>query len=126
MQKSVEREAIAIIGMGCRFPGADNPEAFWELLQEGVDAIAEVPPERWDVNELYDEAIAAPGKINNRWGGFLDRIDGLDADFFGITPAQAKEIDPQQRLVLEVGWEALENAGLAPEKLAGSLSLIHI
>ncbi|MEG5135849.1 MULTISPECIES: type I polyketide synthase [unclassified Microcoleus] len=120
MEKSVEREAIAIVGLGCRFPGAENPEAFWQLLQEGVDAIAEVPPERWDVNELYDEAIAAPGKINNRWGGFLDRIDGLDADFFGITPAQAKEIDPQQRLVLEVGWEAIENSGIAPDKLAGS------
>jgi len=113
-------EPIAIVGLGCRFPKAKNPAEFWQLLREGVDAIAEVPPDRWDIKDFYDPEPSTPGKANSRWGGFLDRVDGLDADFFGITPGEAKQMDPQQRLVLEVGWEALENAGLAPDKLAGS------
>lgn len=105
-------EPIAIIGIGCRFPGgADSPEAFWRLLRDGVDAIREVPAERFDVGELYDPVPSTPGRIMTRWGGFLDRIEEFDADFFHISPREAVSLDPQQRLLLETTWEALESAG---------------
>jgi len=112
-------EPVAIVGIGCRFPGADGPEAFWRLLEGGVDAIREVPPERWNVDELHDADPAAPGKMNTRWGGFLTEVDRFDAAFFGISPREAAHIDPQQRLLMEVAWEAMEDAGLVAEKLAG-------
>jgi natural product biosynthesis luciferase-like monooxygenase protein len=99
-------EEIAIVGMGCRFPKANNPDAFWQLLRNGVDAIAEVPASRWDNYACY--------------GGFLEQVDRFDPQFFGISPREAESMDPQQRLLLEVSWEALENAGKAPDKLAGS------
>ncbi|MBV9389924.1 MAG: amino acid adenylation domain-containing protein, partial [Chroococcidiopsidaceae cyanobacterium CP_BM_ER_R8_30] len=113
-------EPIAIVGIGCRFPKAHNPEAFWQLLHKGIDAITEVPPERWDIDTLYDPDPNIPGKMNTRWGGFLDQVDQFEPGFFGISPREAQRIDPQQRLVLEVVWEALENAGMMPKKLAGS------
>ncbi len=116
-----DREPVAIIGIGCRLPGgADGPDSFWRLLREGVDAIGEVPPERWDLAAFYDEDPAAPGKMNTRWGGFLERIDGFDASFFGISPREAAPMDPQQRLLLEVTWEALEDAGQVRDSLAGT------
>jgi len=112
-------EPIAILGVGCRFPGgADDPEAYWRLLRDGVDAIREVPAERWDVDAYYDPDPAAPGKMSTRNGGFLDRVDRFDAGFFGISPREATSLDPQQRLLLEVAWEALERAGQAPDRLA--------
>ncbi len=114
------REPIAVIGLGCRFPGAPGPEAFWQLLQEGVDAIREVPPDRFAVDDFYEPDAGMPGKVNTRWGGFLDDIAAFDPHFFGISPREAARMDPQQRLLLEVAWEALENAGLAVDKLAGS------
>ena len=117
-----QREGIAIIGMGCRFPQADTPAAFWRLLSNGVDAISEVPADRWNIDDLYDPEPVTPGKMNTRWGGFLERVDGFDPLFFNITPREAERIDPQQRLFLEVAWEALENASLAADKLAGSLT----
>ncbi|MBC7910628.1 MAG: SDR family NAD(P)-dependent oxidoreductase [Pyrinomonadaceae bacterium] len=114
-------EPIAIIGMGCRFPGAESgPEAYWSLLAEGVDAIGEVPRERWDVDLFYDPRPAVPGKMNTRWGGFLTRIESFDAEFFGIAPHEAAEMDPQQRLLLEVAWRALEHAGLPTARLSES------
>lgn len=115
------REPIAIIGMGCRFPGgANGPEEFWKLLKEGRDAIAEVPPDRWSLRAFYDPDPAKPGKMLNRLGGFLkQRVDEFDARFFGIFPQEAEHLDPQQRLLLEVAWESLEDAGLVPEHLAG-------
>ncbi|MEX2553350.1 MAG: polyketide synthase, partial [Actinomycetota bacterium] len=113
-------EPVAIVGMSCRFPGADNPEAFWKLLEDRVDAVREVPPDRWKIDEYYDPNPAAPGKMSTRHGAFLDRVDEFDAHFFGITPREAARLDPQQRLLLELSWEALENAGLAPDRLAGS------
>jgi len=112
-------ESIAIVGVGCRFPGADGPEAFWRLLARGVDAVSEVPPERWSLDDLHDDDPAAPGKMNTRWGGFLTDVDRFDAAFFGISPREAAHIDPQQRLLMEVAWEALEDAGLPAEKLRG-------
>ncbi|HAA30904.1 MAG TPA: beta-ketoacyl synthase, partial [Cyanobacteria bacterium UBA8553] len=111
-------EPIAIIGVGCRFPGAKNPEAFWQLLCNGEDAITEVPADRWDVDALYDPTPGSRGKMNTRWGGFLEQVDQFDAHFFGIAPREAVYIDPQQRLLLEVAWEALENAGQVIEQLA--------
>ncbi len=119
-------EPIAIIGIGCRFPGAHGPQAFWQLLRAGVDAITEVPTERFDLHAFYDPDPAIPGKINTRWGGFLDQVDQFDPHFFGISPREALRMDPQQRLLLEVTWEALEDAGQAPERLTGSQTGVFI
>jgi acyl transferase domain-containing protein/NADPH:quinone reductase-like Zn-dependent oxidoreductase/acyl carrier protein len=119
-------EPIAIIGIGCRFPGASGPSAFWELLCNGVDAITEIPPDRFDINTYYDPRPGAPGKIATRWGGFLDQVDLFDAGFFGLAPREASRMDPQQRLLLEVAWEAMENAGQLPSKLNGSRTGVFI
>ncbi|MBW4696825.1 MAG: polyketide synthase [Aphanocapsa lilacina HA4352-LM1] len=120
-------EPIAIVGMGCRFPGgAENPERFWQLLRDGVDAIGDVPPERWNLADLYDPDPGAPGKTCTRRGGFLEQVDRFDAEFFGISPPEAQRMDPQQRLVLEVAWEALEDAAIVPAALAGSRTGVFI
>ncbi len=112
---------IAIIGIGCRFPGgANSPEEFWESLRNGVDAITEVPANRWDSVAFYHPDSARPGKINTRWGGFIERIDHFDARFFGISPREATRMDPQQRMLLEAAWDALEDGGQTLERLAGA------
>jgi acyl transferase domain-containing protein/SAM-dependent methyltransferase len=113
-------EPIAIVGMACRFPGASDVAAFWRLLRDGVDAIREVPADRWDVATWYDANPDAPGRTYTRHGGFLDDVRGFDAAFFGVSPREAVSMDPQQRLLLEVTWEALEDSGHAPARLAGS------
>jgi len=113
-------EPIAIVAVSCRFPGAPNPEAFWEVLSGGVDAIREIPEDRFDIDEFYDPDPETPGKTYTRFGGFLDGIDGFDPEFFGISPREALWIEPQQRLVLETVWEGLERAGYAPSSLRGS------
>ena len=116
-----ESEPIAIVGMGCRFPGnVDTPDKFWKLLIDGVDAIGEVPPERWDVDQFFDAEPGMPGKANTRWGGFLPDVDRFEPEFFGVSPREASFIDPQQRLLLEVAWDALEDAGIPPTSLAGT------
>jgi len=120
------REPIAIIGIGCRFPGAKNPEAFWQLLCDGGDAITEVPRSRWDLESFYDPTPEAPDKMNTRWGGFLEQVDQFDPQFFGIAPREAVSMDPQQRLLLEVTWEALEDAGQIPEHLAKTRTGVFI
>ncbi len=114
------QEPIAIVGMACRFPGAPNLKGFWQLLRNGVDAISEVPPERWDADALYDPEPGARGKMCSKWGGFVEGVDAFDAAFFGISTHEAARLDPQQRMFLEVAWEALEDAGQAPTALAGS------
>ncbi len=125
--ENASKEPIAIIGMGCRLPGGvDNPEAFWQILQDKVDTITEVPPERWNIDDYYDPDPEAVGKMYTRYGGFLDQIDKFDADFFRITPREAISLDPQQRLLLEVSWEALEHAAIAPERLAGSKTSVFM
>ncbi len=117
----LSNEPIAVIGIGCRFPGgANSPEAFWELLREGRDAITEVPPDRWDADAWYDPNPDTPGKINCRHGGFVYGCEGFDAAFFEITPREAKSLDPQHRMLLEVSWEALENSGLVPSAHVGT------
>ena len=114
-------EPIAIVGAGCRLPGGvDTPDAFWELLRRGQDAVADVPRERWDVDAFYDPDPDAPGKMYTRRGGFLANVDAFDPRHFGITPREAVSMDPQQRLLLEVTWEALERAGIAPDTLTAS------
>ena len=112
--------------MACRFPGAPDVEAFWEVLSGGVDVIREIPDDRFDINEYYDPDPDAPGKIYSRYGGFLDDIDGFDPEFFGISPREAVWIDPQQRLVLETAWEGLERAGYSPMALRGSRSGVYV
>ena len=125
--ESATTEPIAIVGMGCRFPGgANHPEAFWQLLQDGVDAIREVPADRWDIDAYYDPNPDVPGKMYTRYGGFVDRSDEFDAGFFGIAPKEATSLDPQQRMLLEVSWEALENAGLAGDRLTGSSTGVFV
>ncbi len=124
--EQAHREPIAIIGLGCRFPGAENPAAFWRLLREGREAICEVPKERWDIASYYDPDPDAPGKMSTRFGGFLEQVDRFDPLFFGISSREAISMDPQQRLLLEVTWEALEHAGIAPESLEGSATGVFI
>ncbi|MES2222412.1 MAG: type I polyketide synthase, partial [Acidobacteriota bacterium] len=115
------REPIAIVGMGCRFPGgAVDGDTFWRMLYDGRDAISVVPPERWDADAYYDPDPDMPGKMVTRCGGFLDQADKFDARFFEIAPREAASMDPQQRLALEVVWEALENSGYAPAQLRGT------
>ena len=109
---------IAVIGLGCRAPGGVvDGASFWRLLEEGRDATGPVPADRWDHEALYDPDPETPGRISTRNGGFLGRIDAFDPEFFGITPREAAGMDPQQRMVLEVCWEALENAGQSPRGL---------
>src|SRR5436190_6223453 len=120
------REPIAIIGMGCHFPGANSPEDFWQLLCNEVDAITEVPADRFPIDAFYDPRPGLVGKTVTRWGGFLDGIDQFDASFFGISPHAASRMDPQYRLLLEVAWEALEDAGITRAQLVGSKTGVFI
>jgi acyl transferase domain-containing protein/acyl carrier protein len=121
-------EPIAIVGMGCRFPGgSSNPEKFWSNLLDGKDCIVDVPAERWDSKRFYDSNREMPGKVYVNAGGFLqERIDEFDALFFGISPREAASLDPQQRMLLEVSWEALEDAGIDPDSLAGSDTGVYV
>ncbi|MGC3998939.1 MAG: SDR family NAD(P)-dependent oxidoreductase [Anaeromyxobacter sp.] len=119
-------DPIAVVGMGCRVPGADGPDAFWDLLCRGTDAVREVPPDRWDAAAWHDPDPAAPGKAITRWAGFLDQVDGFDADYFGVLPREAERMDPQQRLFLEVAVEALEDAGLPRDRLRGARAGVYV
>ncbi|MGO9112136.1 MAG: SDR family NAD(P)-dependent oxidoreductase [Thermoguttaceae bacterium] len=122
-----QAEPIAVVGMGCRFPGdADGPEAFWRLLSQGTDAVREVPPERWNIDEYYDPDPSSPGKMNTRWGGFVKHVDEFDAEFFGISPREAIRVDPQHRLLLEVSWEALEDAGIVAGDIAQTKAGVYV
>jgi acyl transferase domain-containing protein len=114
-------EPVAVIGLGCRFPGGvTDPDSLWELLAAGRDAVTEVPPDRWDLGEWYDADPATPGTLSTRWGGFLDDVKGFDAAFFDISPAEADRMDPQQRVALEVACEAIEHSGIPLTALRGT------
>ncbi len=117
---------IAIVGMSCRFPDAANPTQFWELLSAGRSAIQEVPPERWSAARIYDTDTAVPGKANTKWGGFLQAPGGFDNEFFRMTAEESTYVDPQQRLILELGWEALEDAGIGPDTLGGERVGVYV
>lgn len=118
-------DAIAIVGMACRFPGAGNPAAYWELLKGGRSAVGRMSLSRPGAKAFY-AMVNEPGLGQIVQGGFLDTVDLFDADFFGITRQEAEAVDPQQRLVLEVSWEALEDAGLTREELAGSRTGVFV
>jgi len=127
-EKERERaEPIAIIGIGCRMPGSGaGPQAFWNLLADGRDAISETPIERWDASAYYDPNPDAPGRMSTKLGAYLSNIDLFDAPFFSIARREAVSMDPQQRLLLEVCWEALENAGHSPRKLSGTATGVFL
>jgi microcystin synthetase protein McyG len=124
--RGVAAEPIAVIGIGCRLPGASDPDGFWDMLKNGREGVREVPPARWLIDEYFDPNPDAPGKMSARMGGFLDEIDRFDPTFFGIAPREAVVMDPQQRLLLEVSWEALENAGVAPSSLLGTRTGVYV
>ena len=117
----MHKDRIAIIGIGCRFPGGvTDAESFWKLLMERRDAVSDVPADRWNVERYYDREPAIPGKTFVKRGGFLDQIDKFDPQFFGISPREAPYVDPQHRLLLETSWEAIENAGIVLDFEKGS------
>lgn len=121
------REPIAIIGIGCRFPGGvRTPQDFWSLLKSGRDVLRDIPSDRWDIDEHYNPAVTVPGKIYVRQGYYLDNIDQFDPQFFGLSPREAESLDPQQRLVMEVCWETLEHAGIAPTSLKGGKTGVFV
>ena len=121
------REPVAIIGLACRYPGGvDSPDSMWRMLRDGVDAVSDVPRDRWNHDDYYDPDPKAPGKTFVRQGGFLDQVDQFEPQFFGISPREAASLDPQQRLLLEVAWESLEHAGQAPDRLNGSTTGVFV
>jgi acyl transferase domain-containing protein len=120
-------EPIAIVGMGCRFPGGvQTPEDFWQFLANGGNGVVEVPAERWPVERYFDPNPESAGKSYSRWGGFLQAVDQFDPAFFNISPREAQQMDPRQRLLLETAWEALENAAYAPHTLASSRTGVFV
>ncbi|MGZ6780949.1 MAG: beta-ketoacyl [acyl carrier protein] synthase domain-containing protein, partial [Mycobacterium sp.] len=124
-----DTEPIAVVGMGCRLPGGVNSsEEYWRLLQDGRSGIVRVPAERWDADAYYCEDYTEPGTICTTQGGFITswQPDQFDAEFFGISPREAAAMDPQQRLVLEVAWEALENAGIPAHTIHGTQTSIFV
>ncbi len=124
---SEPHQSIALIGMGCRFPGGVNsPSDFWQLLRDGRDAVTTVPPDRWDVDAYWSADREAPAKTVSRCGGFVDNVDCFDAAFFGISPREAACMDPQQRWLLEIAYEALEDAGIPLDDVRGSRTGVFI
>src|SRR5262245_42841048 len=112
---------VAIVGIGCRFPGGvHDPASFWKLLEEGRSAIREVPPDRWNLTRYHDATGRSAGTMVSRWGGFIETLKEFDARFWGITPREAVRMDPQQRWLLEVAWEAIEDGGTPPSRLRGA------
>lgn len=119
-------EPIAIIGLGCRFPGgADNVDRYWKLLHGGVDAITQTPADRWSLQKYFAPGSSVPGKTQSKWGGYVDGIDQFDPQLFGISPREAASMDPQQRMLLEVAWRSLEDAGYPTEKIAGKSVAVY-
>jgi acyl transferase domain-containing protein/acyl-CoA synthetase (AMP-forming)/AMP-acid ligase II len=119
-------EPIAVVGIGCRFPGAEGPEQFWQLLTQARTAITPIPTDRWDNNHYYHPDPDTPGHTYARHGGFLNNVRGFDPTIFNITPREAAAIDPQHRLILETTWHALEHAHIPPNHLRGTNTAVYI
>jgi acyl transferase domain-containing protein len=120
-------EPLAVVGIGCRYPGgANDPDSFFRLMRAGTDATSDMPADRWDTDSYYDADPEAPFKMYTRRGAFLEQVDQFEPQFFGISPREAVSMDPVQRIFLEVCWEALEHAGQAPDKLAGSRTGVFV
>ena len=120
LNRNEPSEPLAIVGIGCRMPsGANDWQSFWQLLEEGRDAITETPEDRWSTAKFFQPGDAAPGKLLSRWGGHVTDIDAFDPRAFGISPREAALMDPQQRMLLEVAWRAIEDAGTAPSRIDG-------
>jgi amino acid adenylation domain-containing protein len=119
-------EPIAIVGMSCKFPDAPDLDTFWRVLRDGIDTTTEIPSERWDLAAFYDPDPNTEGKMYIRRGAFLKDVDKFDAQFFGISPREAESMDPRQRILLEVTWEAFENAGINPDNLRESLTGVYL
>lgn len=124
--RSETKSPVAIVGMSCRFPGAPSLDSFWEMLCERRDGVREVPADRWDAARFFHPDHKTAGKIAGRWGGFLDEVDRFDAAFFGISPREAPHVDPRQRKMLEIAWEALEDAGIPPPSLGGTDTGVYL
>ncbi len=121
-----KNEPIAVIGLSGKFPKADNIDEYWELLVNKKDGITVVPKERWDIDKFYDPTPSTPGKIITRFGGFINDFDKFDAQFFGISPREALKMDPQQRMLLQITWEALEDAGINIKNLSGTKTGVFV
>lgn len=127
LSPSSDSDAIAIIGQACRFPGgATDPEKFWQLLRAGTDTITDIPADRWDVDSFYDADPEKPGRMYVRRGSFLANVTDFDPEFFNISPREAAALDPQHRLLLELAWESLEHAAIAPTSLVGSATGVFV
>lgn len=124
-RKGAPGAPIAVVGMACRFAGAPDVESFWRLIRDGRDGVTEVPADRWNVDDFYDPA-GGPGKSTTRRGAFVDGIDLFEPTFFGVTPREAARMDPQQRMLLEVAWNTLENAGWPADKIAGAACGVYV
>ncbi|MDQ7091560.1 MAG: amino acid adenylation domain-containing protein [Methylococcales bacterium] len=126
-REKLDYEPIAIVGMGCRFPGgANDPYQFWDNIKDGVDCLEPTPKSRWNTETYFSKVKGKKGKINTRWGGYIDGLDEFDPLFFGISPREADYMDPQQRKLLEVTWEAIEEGGLKPSELSGKAVGVYI
>ena len=125
-QRTPRPDDVAIVGMAVRFPGAATLPELWRMLREGRHSIRTIPPDRWNADELFDPDPSVAGRMTTRWGGFLDGLDRFDAAFFNITPREAMHLDPRQRLMLELAWEALEDAGVPAGDLAGSRTGVFV
>jgi len=119
-------EPVAIVGLACRFPGAPGKDEYLRLLRDGRSAVREVPEDRWPASVFWDPDAGAAGRTISKWGGFVDGIDRFDAQFFGISAYEAARMDPQQRMLLETSWEALEDAGADPDRLSGSATGVFV
>jgi acyl transferase domain-containing protein/NADP-dependent 3-hydroxy acid dehydrogenase YdfG len=126
-QSVINSEPIAVVGMSCRFPGiASSIEGYWQLLSQGTHVLSDIPPERFDVAKFFDSNPDAVNKTYVKKGAFIDGVSEFDANFFGISPREAIAMDPQQRILLECSWEALEDSGVAPDSLSNSKTGVFI
>lgn len=124
-RSDVDARSVAVIGMACRLPGASGPEELWALLRDGIDATGGTPPERYDVDDFYDPHSSGPGTLAAARAGYVEAA-AFDAEFFGMSATEAVELDPQQRLLMMTAWEALEDAGQRPARLAGSRTAVFV